>query len=118
MDQNEKAAESSDDEGGKGGPRFGGYRTPGAPRGMNLEGRLSSLPKNHPAMVKAWAEVRQGGQVVRDELKKPEEIEKARKLRDKARLRSGPKEARMKLLKNKKKPVLKTKQKKGGKRRR
>lgn len=69
-------------------------------------------------MVKAWAEVRQGGQVVRDELKKPEEIEKARKLRDKARLRSGPKEARMKLLKNKKKPVLKTKQKKGGKRRR
>ena len=85
---------------------------------MNMEGKLDSLPKNHPAMVKAWAEVRQGGQRVRDELKRPEQVEKARKLKEKARLRSGPKEARMKLQKQKPKPALKTKQKKGGKRRR
>lgn len=83
-----------------------------------IAGRLDALPKNHPAMVKAWAVVKQGGQRVRDELKRPEEIEKARKLKEKARLRSGPKEARMKVQQNRKKPVLKTKQKKGGKRRR
>ena len=80
---------------------------------------MDALPKNHPAMVKAWAEVKQGGQRVREEIKRPEEIEKARKLKEKARLRSGPKEARMKAQQqNRKKPTLKTKQKKGGKRRR
>ncbi len=80
-------------------------------------GRLGSLPKNHPAMVKAWAEVKQGGQRVRDEVKLPEQIEKARKLKEKARLR-GNKEIRIKLQMKQKKPTLKTKQKKGGKRRR
>ena len=70
-------------------------------------------------MVKAWAPVKtKDGQLAREELLKPEQIEKARKLKEKARLRSGPKEARMKLQKNKKKVVLKTKLKKGGKRRR
>ena len=77
------------------------------------------MPKNHPSMVKAWAPVKtKDGQLAREELLKPEQIEKARKLKEKARLRSGPKEARMKLQKNKKKVVLKTKLKKGGKRRR
>jgi len=78
------------------------------------------LPKNHPSMVKAWAPVTtMDGARAREELLKPEQIEKARKLKEKARLRSGPKEARMKLQqKNKKKVVMKTKLKKGGKRRR
>ena len=68
-------------------------------------------------MIKAWAEVKQGGQRVRDEVKRPEQIEKARKMKEKARLR-GNKEVRIKLQQKQKKPTLKTKQKKGGKRRR
>lgn len=85
-----------------------------------VAGRFNELPKSHPTMVKAWAPLKtKDGQLAREELLKPEQIEKARKLKEKARLRSGPKEARMKLQqKNKKKVVLKTKLKKGGKRRR
>ena len=83
-------------------------------------GNFSGLPKNHPAMVKAWAEVKtKDGRRPREELKRPEQIAKARKLKEKARLRSGPKEKRMKVQQQqKKKIVLKTKLKKGGKRRR
>ncbi|XP_046459761.1 ATP-dependent RNA helicase DDX54-like isoform X2 [Daphnia pulex] len=122
VDQNDPASEDSGDDekvGNRNAPaRFdGGYQRRGIPMGMNLEGRLGSLPKNHPAMVKAWAEVKQGGQRVRDEVKRPEQIEKARKLKEKARLR-GNKEIRIKLQMKQKKPTLKTKQKKGGKRRR
>lgn len=69
-------------------------------------------------MVKAWAEVKQGGGGlrVRDEVKRPEQIEKARKMKKKARLR-GNKEIRIKLQQKRRKPILKTKQKKGVKRR-
>ena len=68
-------------------------------------------------MIKAWAEVKQGGRRVQDEVKRPEQIEKAKKLKEKARLRSN-KEIRIKLQQKVKKPTMKTKQKKGGKRRR
>ncbi|XP_059351601.1 ATP-dependent RNA helicase DDX54-like [Daphnia carinata] len=122
VDQNDPASEDSGDD-DKGGNRNvssrfgGGYQRRGVPMGMNLEGKLGGLPMNHPAMKKAWAEVKQGGQRVRDEVKRPEQIEKARKMKEKARLR-GNKEIRIKLQQKQKKPTLKTKQKKGGKRRR
>lgn len=80
-------------------------------------GRLAALPKDHPAMVKAWAEVKKGGKRVLDEVKRPEQIAKARKMKEAARLR-GNKELRIKQQKQQKKPTMKTKLKKGGKRRR
>ena len=69
-------------------------------------------------MRKAWNVQTKDGQAVKDEIKRPEQIAKAKRLKEKARLRSGPKELREKMLKKRPKVVMATKQKKGGKRRR
>ena len=85
-----------------------------------MAGNLNGLSKSHPAMVKAWAPVKdKNGDLVRSELKRPEQILKARNKKEQLRLKSGPKEARMKAQQQtKKRIVMKTKLKKGGKRRR
>ena len=70
-------------------------------------------------MRKAWSQLGPGGRPA-DEVKKPEQILKARRVKEKLQLRNGPKELRERAHQahRRKQAPMKTKLKKGGKRRR